>query len=1559
MTYQDIKKIMSIWMFPTVIVVLLCLVSQGKADAALANYITSIEYKEITLADGTATASADLTKGQTIGNCVPFATMYFTPGAAADAFDRKSSDIYFEAGPKVTAVRENTNGQLNLGIYVVEFNPSYVTVQQGTYSIADTAASTTASITAVDQSKAALVFYHQYINGNDKFDESSVAGWFSLDNELSFQRNGTWETISGHYYVFEAQNSEFSVQARSFNIPASGTSNTTSITSVAMDKTFLIASYRTGYDSSNADKGQLSVYLSAADTITAERDTAHSTAVTDIRVFAVTFGGNETVQRGEFAYAASDTQEQATLSPAVDTTAAIAWNPVMTVCPGGMKSATSTDNYDAYQRVQIINSGAQVQGDHSSIDAASGRWEVIEFTGETSIYYSVGTETSALYSGDASANSGTLTLEGGPAADKIGVGDEIQVGLYRYYITGRISSTVFTIQNSAAESGTPGDRNITFTTTNIEIHRAFNTITAAISGSYNSSHLNLAGPPYDLVAGDYQLNWPCYKDAVMDDGFFEIDDYTTAADNYIRIYTPVDSSEVGASQRHNGTAGTGFVLQSTCSSGCNHNFKIYDEHVRVEGIEIDGSAITALVYAGLYTKNISATSDIRIDKVLVYDFTKLSTPSSNSEVYGIYISEGSARVTNSIVYNITNENAGAGTTAIGIRHGSSGTSSFYNNTVYKVVNSGNSTDATYGFNVNGGTVTATNNYVGGTSGGSSAADFSGTMTQSYNMSSDSTAEGTTRDNKAPVDQFVSITAGSEDLHLKSGADAINAGDDLTGTFNDDIDSASRGTGTTTWDIGADEAADVTLADHAAGQEADKFDTGSSVTGAELFAFKLTNSTGSAVTVDSVVFQLGAVTGIAQGDFANLEIHVDENNDGTINGSDTIGTVGGTGVVNAGVTTITFSTDFTIAGSSSVNYILLGDVSSLVGNDTVTIGLGNGSVYSYRKKITIDKDKVSGTADLTSFPVLINITGDPDLRTTANGGHVQDTEGDDIIFRAIDGTTQLDHEVEKYDGSANAGVVARIDSNWSTGTGSGSQGPYTVPAASDSAPDRLLVFVTGFEDNSGSTPTIDGVTYGGVGMTRAATETYSGVADVIVETWYLKDNDIPAGSNSFSVTYNPAAPNQGVYHAWATFENVDQGDTIVDTAVNNGANPVEATVNVVNGGMGVAVAMNGSDNGSYTWGNSWDEKDDRNGQGNNSTFSVAEHAQSSDGTDTASGTHTDSTSQALVAVGIRPSPQLVAWVRIPTLKYNEDTIIYLYYGNSLISTSQENVTGVWTNGYLGVWHLKEDPSGTAPQMQDSTSTNHGTSGGTMTSNDQLPGKFGGSLDFDGSDDEVDFSDAIIGDRTAWTLTAWIQMGPDTADQRTIYSEGNTTTTEYQFVYVDDSTSNVKFYIANPPDYPVMEVSRDVEDNQFHYVVMVQRSKTDRELFVDTISSGTNTEDAGTLTNDTASIGLLRTDWVVDGFKGLIDEVRISNIDRSDDWLTTEYNNQSSPGTFYSIATEENTDTTGITLTGGTATGSATGATHTADAGGNSAPSEPATPHINNTTAHRHHRSHPGI
>jgi hypothetical protein len=94
-------------------------------------------------------------------------------------------------------------------------------------------------------------------------------------------------------------------------------------------------------------------------------------------------------------------------------------------------------------------------------------------------------------------------------------------------------------------------------------------------------------------------------------------------------------------------------------------------------------------------------------------------------------------------------------------------------------------------------------------------------------------------------------------------------------------------------------------------------------------------------------------------------------------------------------------------------------------------------------------------------------------------------------------------------------------------------------------------------------------------------------------------------------------------------------------------------------------------------------------------------------------------------------------------------------------------------------------------------------------------------------------------------------------------------------VKQSTPNVGFWYESPSSGWTgnIEGSTNAEDSQWHHVVMVQRSKTDRELFVDGVSNGTNTQDPGTISHNTASIGLLRTTWTADPFKGVIDDVRI--------------------------------------------------------------------------------------
>jgi gliding motility-associated-like protein len=74
---------------------------------------------------------------------------------------------------------------------------------------------------------------------------------------------------------------------------------------------------------------------------------------------------------------------------------------------------------------------------------------------------------------------------------------------------------------------------------------------------------------------------------------------------------------------------------------------------------------------------------------------------------------------------------------------------------------------------------------------------------------------------------------------------------------------------------------------------------------------------------------------------------------------------------------------------------------------------NLSGYSYYKTLTIQSPMVSGLANHINFPVLISHT-DLDLRSTTNGGNVQNINGFDIAFSDATGTIQLNHQIEEYD-----------------------------------------------------------------------------------------------------------------------------------------------------------------------------------------------------------------------------------------------------------------------------------------------------------------------------------------------------------------------------------------------------------------------------------------------------------------------------------------------------------------------------------------------------------------
>jgi Concanavalin A-like lectin/glucanases superfamily len=84
-------------------------------------------------------------------------------------------------------------------------------------------------------------------------------------------------------------------------------------------------------------------------------------------------------------------------------------------------------------------------------------------------------------------------------------------------------------------------------------------------------------------------------------------------------------------------------------------------------------------------------------------------------------------------------------------------------------------------------------------------------------------------------------------------------------------------------------------------------------------------------------------------------------------------------------------------------------------------------YSYCKVVTTSHTMVSGASDLTNYPLTVILT-DVDLKVTGSGGHVQNSNGYDIVFddsTACSGAgTALSWELESYTSTTGA-IVAHI------------------------------------------------------------------------------------------------------------------------------------------------------------------------------------------------------------------------------------------------------------------------------------------------------------------------------------------------------------------------------------------------------------------------------------------------------------------------------------------------------------------------------------------------------
>ena len=256
-----------------------------------------------------------------------------------------------------------------------------------------------------------------------------------------------------------------------------------------------------------------------------------------------------------------------------------------------------------------------------------------------------------------------------------------------------------------------------------------------------------------------------------------------------------------------------------------------------------------------------------------------------------------------------------------------------------------------------------------------------------------------------------------------------------------------------------------------------------------------------------------------------------------------------------------------------------------------------------------------------------------------------------------------------------------------------------------------------------------------------------------------------------------------------------------------------------------------------------------------------------------------------------------WIQIPTLSHTADTVIYMFYGNSSITTDQSNKNGVWDSNYKGVWHLDQAPTGTGSILD---STSNGYNGTPASSGISLSstGIAGGSLNFDGvsNGNDVTFSSSTPGGPPI-TASIWIKTtGLNSTAQSQIMAKFQWSSSGWG-IY-DDGQYDANVFLRPYPNYNnVVDIPRSsINNGVWHYLVGTIDPGDTLRFYLDGALYGSTTTSSTTAdTTDALVIG---------GFGGgagggLLTEGRVSNSVRSADWIAAEYNNQQSPSSFYTM------------------------------------------------------------
>lgn len=262
--------------------------------------------------------------------------------------------------------------------------------------------------------------------------------------------------------------------------------------------------------------------------------------------------------------------------------------------------------------------------------------------------------------------------------------------------------------------------------------------------------------------------------------------------------------------------------------------------------------------------------------------------------------------------------------------------------------------------------------------------------------------------------------------------------------------------------------------------------------------------------------------------------------------------------------------------------------------------------------------------------------------------------------------------------------------------------------------------------------------------------------------------------------------------------------------------------------------------------------------------------------------------------------LIVWVYLPLLSVSNDTYVVMYYGNSNVTISQENKSSVWGSNYVGVWHLDEEGTKGVGDYKD-TSGNNNNNTNSANQPTVITGQIGKAQSFNTSTN-INFghsSTLNLSDRL--TIHTWITPTADYLGYAVRPFKKYTSTSDsnlimYYFGKTSGQNRLLQFYANAGSIWQLIGGGYTLTNNQSYCVDLTYDSYTGGQLYINGVPSGALTGNGQLAVNS--------ADFIIGSSSFYIDEVRLSNTKISADRIKTQYNNEFSPSTFYTVTLTEN-------------------------------------------------------